>query len=278
MVRFSKLHVLAIALTLVSPANADGDLKIKQQVTLTITSFGESRSSQHEETIYVQGARQRREFRIPDVGETHQPHTAEIWDCQTLLGYHMDLNTRRFAEARAITYPTKERVHALTQQEEKRTKQSYSVQAIDTGEREPIFGLMARHIVTSIHGVTAQDWSEAMVDGWYVDMPEPGCAPEYLRQGEATEVHVTFLSTKHSKTVYTGFVPPGFAVEQTITTRSRFEQKDLQREIVVVEHRKVVEFSRETLDPALFSAPAGFEKVDRLPWNVNLPKPVLRQR
>jgi hypothetical protein len=41
---------------------------------------------------------------------------------------------------------------------------------------------------------------------------------------------------------------------------------------------KVTELSQEPLDPALFSVPEGLEKVERLPLNVNIPRPALQQR
>ena len=44
MVRLGKLYVPTILLALVLPANAQGDLNVKQMVTITITSLGETRN------------------------------------------------------------------------------------------------------------------------------------------------------------------------------------------------------------------------------------------
>lgn len=269
MVRLRKLYVPAILLALALPAKAQGDLKVKQLVTLTVTSLGESLKYQHEETVYVQGARQREERKELNVVDVQGPGMAEILDCQLLLRDQIDFNSHQFVERNMRPFPVEE-----TSQPQ--ATKHYSIQAIDTGERRTMLGLVARHIVTSIHGVTAEDSSEATIDAWYVDLPQPGCAPEYLRRGE---LFVDFLTASPSaKTVYTGFVPPGLAAEVRITTRSRFEQKGFYREIVIVEDRKVTELSREKLDPALFSVPAEFEKVDRLPRNFTSPRPVLRKR
>ena len=275
MVRLLKLHKPAILLALVLPANAEGNLKIKQLVSITITSLGESRNYQHEETVYVQEPRQRREQRELNVVDLPAPGTAEILDCQSLLDYQIDFNTHKFVERKISSSGSEESLHRFTQQQDEWAKKRYSIQTIDTGQRKPMLGLMARHIVTTIRGLTAQDSSEGTIDAWYVDLPQPGCAPEYMRR---EELFVDFLTAGPSKTVYTGFVPPGLAAEVTITTRNRFQQKGLHREIVIVEHRTVTEFSQEKLDPVLFSVPAEFEKVDRLPRNATSPRPVLRKR
>lgn len=275
MIRFRKLRVLVIAVGLVLPANAQGDLEVKQLVTISITSLRETRNYRHEETVYVQGPRQREEGRELDVVDVSGPGTPEILDCQSLLDHEIDFSAHKFTERHISSFGTPESPRTFAQKQEDWAKKRYSIQTIDTGQRKPMLGLTARHIVTSIRGMTAQDSSEATVDGWYVDLAEPGCAPEYLRR---TELFVDFLTSgPKSKTVYTGFVPPGLAVEVTITTRNRFEQKGLHREIVIVEHRTVTELSQEKLDPALFSVPRGFEKVDLLPRNAGS-SPVLRKR
>lgn len=276
MVRPRKLVVPVLLLLLVLPACAQGDITVKQLVTITVTALGESRNYRHEETQYVQEPRQRREQRELNVVDLPAPGTAEILDCQSWLSYQVDFNTRKFVERNVRPTVSKESLDKFSQQREEWAKKRYSIQTIDTGQRKPMLGLMARHIITSIHGMTAEDSSEATIDAWYVDLPEPGCAPEYLRR---TELFVDFLTAGlQSKAVYTGFVPPGLAAEVTVTTRSRFVQKELHREIVIVEHRTVTELSREKLDPALFSVPAGFEKVDRLPRSATSPRPVLRKR
>ncbi len=255
-----------------------GDLKVKQRVTTVSKNAEAPKGSQDEETIYVQGARERREYKVPDTADALQPHTAEIIDCQSLSGYHVDFNTRKYAEMKLPGFPSEKQMHTVTRQQEVWARKRYAAQTIDTGERKKFFGRTARHIVTSIHGTTLEERSEATIDGWYVDLPQPGCSPDYMRTGKAAELHVTFLSTGASETVYTGFVPPGLAVEETITTRSRFDQKGFHREVVMVVEHKTIEISQEPLDAALFHAPEGFVRVERLPQNVNIPRPSLQTR
>lgn len=255
-----------------------GDLKVKSVVTIVNQIYDSPRSFQHEETIYVQGTRQRLEYRVPDTADAQQPHTAEITDCQTLSGYLVDLNTRRYAAMQLPVFPTETQVHETTRQQEKWSKKRYAIRIDDMRERKTVFGMTARHIVISMHGTTFEDRSEATIDGWYVDLPQPGCGPRYMRQGEATELRASFLTTDASKTVYTGFVPPGLAVQERITTISRFLKDGFYREMLTVLERKVVELSQEPLDARLFSVPEGFEKVERLPANLNVPRPALRKR
>lgn len=261
-----------------------GDLKIKSVVTFTYKtadsykSSESARSSQHEETVYVQGSRERREYRIADTAEVRQPHTAEITDCLKLSAYRVDFNTRRYAELKLSGFASEKQVQTSIRQQKEWDRKRYSTQTTDTGETKTVFSLTARHIITNVHGIAPNDRSEATIDGWYVNLPQPGCSPDYLRQGKATEVYASFLTAKATKNVYTGFVPPGLAIEETVTTRSRFDKKGVPIEVVTVVEKKVVELSQEAQDPSLFSMPEGFEKVDRLPWDVDIPRPALRTR
>jgi hypothetical protein len=260
------------------------DLKVKSLVTFTHKTAdtyktSESvRSSQDEETVYVRGPQERREYRVPDRPDVRQPHTAEISDCHTLNGYSVDFNARKYAEMKLPGFPSEEQLLAQARQQEKWAKKRYSVRSVESREKKTFFGLDAHHIITTIHGVTARERSEATIDGWYVNLPEAGGSPEYMRQGPGNELRASFLTIGPTKTVYTGVVPPGLAVQETITTVSRFEKNGFNSEFTTVVERKVVELSQESLEPALFNAPEGFEKVDRLPRNVNMPRPALRQR
>lgn len=275
--------VFSTVLILSACLNAS-DLKIKSLVTFTYKtadtykSSESTKSSQHEETIYVQGSRERRDYKVPDTADAHQPHTAEITNCQTLSSYHIDFNTRKFAEIKLSPFSPAKQIHAFTRQEEEWSKKRYSIHTVDTGEKKTIFGLTVSHIITSVHGIGSRDLSEATIDGWYSSLPQPGCRPDYLLQGDGAELRVSFLTAKASQNVYTGFVPPGFAVEETITTRSRFQKHGRHGEVLTVMENKVTELSQEPLDPALFSVPEGLEKVERLPLNVNIPRPALQQR
>src|SRR4029077_10991880 len=274
-----KISVLIACSTLLFDARLfASDLKVKQVVTIIDQNYEVPRSSQHEETTYVQGSRERMEYRVPDTADAHQPHTAEIVNCQALSGYHVDFNTRKYAEVKMPPFPSKDVAHLLHQRQEAWSKKRYAMQTIETGEKKMFFGFTASHIITSIHGITSRDRSEAIIDGWYIGQPQPGCAPAYPREAESLSIHASFLARVASNTVYTGFVPPGFAVEETITTRSRFEARGLHHEIVTVVKRKLTEMSQEPLDPALFKVPEGFERLDHLPVDVTLPRPALRQR
>ncbi len=217
----------------------------------------------------------RRDYRVPDTADASQPHTAEIEDCRTLSMFRVDLNAHEYAEMKLTSFPDEKLVHAFTRQQKEWARKRYATRTINTGEHKTFFGLTASHIITTVHGITSSDRSEATIDGWYVNLPEPVCGPDYMRREEA---QVSFLQAKVTKNVYTGFVAPGLAVQEIITTHSRFEQKGHDIEIVSVMEKKVVELSQEALDPALFSVPEGFGKVDQLPRNVNMPRPALQTR
>ncbi|HKD78792.1 MAG TPA: hypothetical protein VKH81_03815 [Candidatus Angelobacter sp.] len=255
-----------------------GDLKVKQLVTTTYKTSESKRTAQQEQTIYVQGTRQRLDYRVPDTPDARQPHTAEILDCQKLSGYRVDLRGRKYAEVRLRGFPTEKQVLALARRQESWAKNRYAARTVESAERKMFFGMAAHHIITTIYGLTPNERSEATIDGWYVSLPEAGCSPAYMRQGPAIERRVPFLSPGAGKTVYTGFVPPGLAVQETVTTISRFEQNGFNNEVVTVVESKVIELSEELLDGALFNVPEGFEKVDRLPVDLNVPRAALRTR
>jgi hypothetical protein len=282
--RIKAANVFLVGSVLVFSASLfAGDLKVKSLVTFTYKTSDtyqtseSSRSSQHEETVYVQGSRERRDYKVPDTVDVRQPHTAEITNCRTLSVYHIDFNAGKFAEIKLPPFPPEKQVHAFTRQEEKSAKERYSIRTVDTGEKKTAFGLTVSHIITSVHGIGPREHSEATIDGWYSALPRSGCRHDYLLQAEA-ELSVSFFTAKASQHVYTGFVPPGFAIEETITTHSRFQKHGRHGEIVTVMENKVTELSQEPLDPALFSVPEGFAKVERLPFDVNFPHPALRQR
>src|SRR5215831_2946000 len=109
-----------------SPRLNAGDLKVKQLVTVTFKNAQSNKSSQHEETVYVQGSRQRMDYRVPDTADARQPHTAEITDCRALSGYRVDFNSRKYVELKLRGFPSQEQVLTLAQQQEKWAKKRYS--------------------------------------------------------------------------------------------------------------------------------------------------------
>lgn len=173
-------------------------------------------------TIYVQGAVQRVEFSGPmppirplsDVEKSllgimrHAPRLAVITHCDTGVVEELNLDTRSYLEFKAPKYPSERDFMRLVDKMRKASEKAIKVSTVAVGETRDFFGHAATHKITTItqasrgdriSSVSAQKRTvitevttysniqyEEKIDGWYVDLPLPGCAPEYVRKGLAT--------------------------------------------------------------------------------------------
>lgn len=157
-----------------------------------------------QETIYVHGSSQRVEFEgivdgqgpfpfgdlpLPPMSDGSiqvlSPHMAVITHCDTGHVIELDLDSHEYREFKQPRYPNERRfakeVERVRKDAEKRVRWS----TVDTGETKQVFGRTARHYITTIKEKLFSTEHQEVEDAWYVDLPEPGCAPSYLRQGEA---------------------------------------------------------------------------------------------
>lgn len=148
-------------------------------------------------------------------------------------------------------------------------------ESVDTGERREIYGLRARHIVSTQKTAGRPENSNAGVsevemDGWYVDfdvfptsahqigvglLPPPvSVASIYHTDGSADkiEVHRTGPATGFPLQLKTAFV---YKVTQPDGSSKRYTR---------IEEKRVVELSRAPLDARLFEVPPDFKKVDKI--------------
>lgn len=137
---------------------------------------------------------------------------------------------------------------------------TYISNTTDTGERKQMFGLTARHIKTSMSMEASPDACmksnmKMETDGWYVDLPEFSC-PMTSRQ------QVPQMPTERSsggcrdKMIFknTGAGKLGFALTE-IRTMSN-EGMSFSQSV------ETLEFSKATLDAALFDIPTGYALTD----------------
>lgn len=178
--------------------------------------------------IYVHGASQRVEFagQIPWIQHSHilaplpfqsaqfqRPHIAVITHCDTGLVDELYLDTHTYTEFKAPKYLPEKDFQKLAEKARTESEKHTTYSTTDTGEAKDFFGHAAHHKVTTImqktagnriassvlHGKTVTTevtyyrdiQYQETIDGWYIDLPQPGCAPEYLRQGLA--VPATFM-------------------------------------------------------------------------------------
>ena len=160
-----------------------------------------------------------------------------------------------------------------------------SIENIDTGERKPMFGHMARHIITREKRVAGpgacSTSSESQTDGWYIDS---SIMPEWrrLRKNETGIVVASVMMTGNNNClnkmdkieVHRTGIEPGFPVKLSTTLKSEITRGDGSLSgIVSTWGSEVVELKQGPLDPALFEVPADFRRVERLrTWTASLPK------
>jgi hypothetical protein len=136
------------------------------------------------------------------------PHIAVITHCDTGIVDELNLDTHTYTEFKEPKYLDEKNFLKLAEKAKKGSEKAITATTQDTGEAREFFGHIARHKVTTImqntQGSRVSSFEfqnrtahtqityykeiqyQETIDGWYIDLPEPGCAPEYLRKGLAT--------------------------------------------------------------------------------------------
>lgn len=264
------------------------DTKVRTVKHLTVSDSSRS-TPWEEETLYVQGRSQRKEFsryadpsQIPQVSP--QPHVAVISRCDTGVGYEIDFDNREYREFTLPKYSSQRDVEKEMAAKKKEAEKDKQNTIVDTGETRDFHGHKARHVITTMKIESRWNPSKKTLDGWYLDIPEPGCAPEYIRRNVAYEtvVPLIYVGGPHGNPQYSvgpspalDVVPKGIAVMQVrsplVPEGLAILQKMVHRpapgsgnDKEVVVETQVIDFSEAPLDPALFEVPPGFTKVKEL--------------
>jgi hypothetical protein len=222
--------------------------KIKQTTSMNGQSFTS--------TVYVKGSRKRTENSgIMGMGAD----IADIEQCD--LKRNVKVNDKKrlyvvepFATGTDDTVPAK--TAPMGQKATKGGTVTITTSTIDTGERKQMFGLSARHVKTTMTmrsspDACSQQDTQIETDGWYIDLPAfvcPVTAPRnpYAPQGIRGCVDRTVVNN-------TGTGKIGFPLMLTQTIQSGG-----QNGMTVTQKVETVEFSKTTLDDALFDIPAGY--------------------
>ena len=133
---------------------------------------------------------------------------------------------------------------------------TYTISAVDTGERKEMFGFQARHVKTSMLIESSPDACSPIkqrmeTDGWYIDFsygldcdrggaPQTGGMPS---QGGCQD-RIRFNRQGAART--------GYPLLETTTSYGP------DGRVAFTSTKEVVELSREPLDAALFDVPAGY--------------------
>jgi len=234
-------------------------------------------------TEYLTANRLRSEWQTHIGDRTGPPMATIVQHGGTDRVFLMDLQAREY-----ITFETDSQGMA---QGVKRQPTPYSggtlqiwIESIDTGERQEMFGHMARHIITrdkriATPGACSRS-SESETDGWYIDET---VMPEWRRTKKpgngvvvATLVAVNASGNCAGKAdridVHRRGVDPGFPLKTTTTTKSEVPEPDGGSRLVASTWgSEVMELHEGALDASLFEVPSDFRRVDALKnWYVPL--------
>lgn len=146
------------------------------------------------------------------------------------------------------------------------------VNTVDTGERRQLGPFSARHVITTTTTNPSPDAttraSESVEDGWYVDLPPPGCR-------DGGDAHAFAIGS----VVRPGASPDRVTVEFRGARRGGFPIEQTRRDegthgAPITTRVTLIEFSEAALDTSLFDVPAGYRPaLPRIFGGFDLTKP-----
>jgi hypothetical protein len=144
----------------------------------------------------------------------------------------------------------------------------------DTGERKEMFGLMARHVITTttqtpLEG-SGSEAQESVTDGWYIDF-DPHLSCDLKRPTSGQGYIYFYLGTGNGKRpmekpefVNVGQPERGLALYSLTTSKNASTLPDAY---VSKSETRVLEFEKGPFDPVLFEIPPGFKLMDHIERN-----------
>jgi hypothetical protein len=239
-------------------------------------------------SIYLQGDRKRMEFRNY-MGGKEGPRLVAIIRCDLGQIFELNLDAREYTSS---PYPPK----PLTKEEiAKRGLQipagyatdkptlRMEVTTADTGERQEMFGHIARHVITTRKQVPLEgshiEPQESVTDGWYIDSKgidlnqRLSCDRKWPEEGKGhayAYLHAAGGNQPIDKPEFVTIGEPetGFALHSVTTTKITYTLPDGNRKQSALKNEvRVTQLEEGPLDPALFEIPPGFKHVDHIERN-----------
>ncbi len=239
--RNRQCFVFAILILLPLAAAADSKIKTRN------TTMGHSTES----TVYIKGARQRTEGASMGMG----PSFVTIMQCdqKRMITVNPQNNTCMVVpmgeEAGAGSAPAAASVGASR----KGGTITFTVNSLDTGERQKMFGLTARHLKSTMNAESSSDACSKTslhteTDGWYVDIaPGLACWTGMTPPPSRSPGRAGCQDTMRFK--HTGAGHPGYPLKQTTSMQAEGHTFTTISE--------VVELTSTPLEASLFEMPAG---------------------
>ncbi|HJS52248.1 MAG TPA: hypothetical protein VJ781_10145 [Pyrinomonadaceae bacterium] len=234
------------------------DIKVKQRITMSGMKI--------ESTRMIKGSRERTEQKA-EMGEAAAamfPQIATVTQCD--LRRKIQINDRKrlfLIEPLQTASETGPATSVSERQPSGPTRQggtvTMTISARDTGERKTMFGLQARHIITTQEMVSSADScngasrSKMEYDGWYVDFSADFSCPVKLPPQRPGNMEARRPGcTDRFVTKATGIGDPGFMLEGTMKIYGP------DGTVQMTNTTETLELSRAPLDQAFFEVPNGY--------------------
>ncbi len=232
--------IFAVLILFSLAAAADSKIRTRN------TTMGHSTES----TVYIKGARQRTEGASMGMG----PSFVTLMQCdqKRMITINPQANTCMVmpmgGEADAESAPA-----AAAGPSRKGGTITFTVNTLDTGERQKMFGLTARHVTSTTNAESSSDACSKTslhteTDGWYADIaPGLACWTGMTPPPSRSPGRVGCQDTMRFK--HTGAGHPGYPLKQTTTMQVQGQNFTTTSE--------VVELTSTPLEASLFEMPAG---------------------
>ncbi|MGB9070989.1 MAG: hypothetical protein WCC21_20670 [Candidatus Acidiferrales bacterium] len=255
--------------------------------TKVVWRYGAGDTAGGEMTVYTMGDRRRTEYRNTALHRdsikeplhpADPPANVVIQRCD--LGRSLELNTHT-QEYTSKTYPASsdepKKRDASEQYWEMSSLPIVRVETtnVDTGEREEIFGQVARHVTITNKATRLLDTGNAppsvwASDGWYIDYERRiSCEPpeEFKTHDYAYfEAGGQRVFTQRVEKAMVGKREEGLLVKGQNNLSTSITRTDGKETTTLSNATYVTEFYKGSLNPALFEIPADFKAVDKIGW------------
>ncbi len=247
---------LALAILVLFSILVSADSKIKTKHTM----MGHSTES----TVYIKGARERSETSAMGMG----PGLVTLTQCdeKRIVTINPQANTCMVVPLGGEGGPGPAATAAAAGSSGKGGVITFTVNTVDTGERQKMLGLTVRHIKSTMNaesspGACSKTSMHSESDGWYADIaPSLSCSmgmmPPPSRSGGRAGCQDT-VRFKH-----TGGSHPGYPIKQTTTMQVEGHSFTTVSEVVAVDNGP--------LDASLFEMPAGCRVVTNYQDLINI--------
>ena len=238
---------LAFAILILFSLSAAADTKIKTRNSV----MGHSTES----TVYIKGARERNEAASMGMG----PGLVILTQCdqKRIVTVNPQANTCMVMPLGGESGAGATAAPAAGGSSRKGGTLTFNVNTVDTGERQKMLGLNARHIKSTMNAESSADACSKTslhteTDGWYADIaPALTCSMGAMPPPSGAGGRSACQDTVRFKHTGGGF--PGYPLKQTTTMQAEGRSFSTVSE--------VVELTNAPLDAALFEMPAGCKVV-----------------